>query len=384
MKQVDSKFNMFNYDIIVVGAGLAGLTSAIHLSKYQVNVLLIEKNRLPKHKVCGEYISNEVLPYLEFLGIDPFKYGAKKINQFELSTSQNKTIRSHLPLGGFGISRFKIDMVLADKAVENGVKIIYDSVSDLKYENNEFTVSTLNKSKYKSKFVIGAYGKRSGIDYKLNRKFIKKKSPYLAVKTHVKGSFPSDLVALHNFEGGYCGASKVEDGSINLCYITDYNSFKKYNNIEAFQENVIYKNRNLESLFEYSEKVFKSPLTISQISFLPKSPVEHHVIMCGDTAGLIHPLCGNGMSMAIRSAQIASKLILDYFQSSALTRDGLEEAYKKAWNKAFRLRLKTGQLIAHILSSKRLTAFFFVFLTWFPFLIPEIIKLTHGKPMQVK
>ena len=78
LKQVDSKFNMFNYDIIVVGAGLAGLTSAIHLSKYQVNVLLIEKNRLPKHKVCGEYISNEVLPYLEFLGIDPFKYGAKR------------------------------------------------------------------------------------------------------------------------------------------------------------------------------------------------------------------------------------------------------------------------------------------------------------------
>jgi flavin-dependent dehydrogenase len=106
--------------------------------------------------------------------------------------------------------------------------------------------------------------------------------------------------------------------------------------------------------------------------------------MCGDTAGLIHPLCGNGMSMAIRSAQIASKLILSYFQSSALTRDGLEEAYKKAWNKAFRLRLKTGQLIANILRSKRLSAFFFIILSWFPFLIPEIIKLTHGKPIQVR
>lgn len=384
MKQVDSQFNMSNCDIIIVGAGLAGLTSAIHLSKYRVNVLLIEKNRLPKHKVCGEYISNEVLPYLEFLGIDPFKFGAKRINQFELSTSQNKTIKSQLPLGGFGISRFKIDKVLADKAEENGVKIIYDSVSDIEYENNEFTVSTLNKSKYKSKFVIGAYGKRSGIDFKLNRKFIKKKSPYLAVKTHVKGNFPSDLVALHNFEGGYCGASKVEDGSINLCYITDFNSFKKYNSIEAFQENVVYKNRNLESLFEYSEKVFESPLTISQISFLPKNPVEHHVIMCGDTAGLIHPLCGNGMSMAIRSAQIASTLILNYFQSSSITREGLEEAYKKAWNKAFRIRLQTGQLIAQILRSKRLTSFFFIILSWFPFLIPEIIKLTHGKPIRVR
>jgi flavin-dependent dehydrogenase len=376
--------NVSYYDIIIVGAGLAGLSCAIHLSKFRINVLLIEKNRLPKHKVCGEYISNEVLPYLEFLDIDPFEHGAKKINQFELSTSQNKTIKSQLPLGGFGISRYTIDKVLADKAEENGVKIIYDSVSDIEYQNNNFFVYTRNKTKYKSEFVIGAYGKRSGLDYKLNRKFIKKKSNFLAVKTHVKGDFPSDLVALHNFDGGYCGASKVEDGSINLCYITDYNSFKKYNNIESFQKNVIYKNRNLESLFECSEKVFKSPLTISQISFFPKNPVEHHVIMCGDTAGLIHPLCGNGMSMAIRSAQIASKLILSYFQSSALTRDGLEEAYRKAWNKAFRLRLKAGQLIANILRSKRLSGFFFIILTWFPFLIPEIIKLTHGKPIQVK
>lgn len=384
MKQVDLGLNVSYYDIIIVGAGLAGLSCAIHLSKYRVNVLLIEKNKLPKHKVCGEYISNEVIPYLEFLDIDPYKHGAKRINKFELTTSQNKTIKSQLPLGGFGISRFTIDKLLADKAEENGVEIKYESVSDIEYQNNEFSVSTHNKAKYKSEFVIGAYGKRSGIDYKLNRKFIKKKSPFLAVKTHVKGDFPSDLVALHNFEGGYCGASKVEDGSINLCYITDYNSFKKYKNIDDFQRSVIYKNRNLETLFECSEKVFKSPLTISQISFSPKDPVEHHVIMCGDTAGLIHPLCGNGMSMAIRSAQIASKLILRYFQSSALTRDSLEEAYKKAWNKAFRRRLKAGQLISQILRNKRWSGFFFIILTWFPFLIPGIIKLTHGKPIQVR
>ena len=382
--QVDSQLKKSYYDIIIVGAGLAGLSSAIHLSKFKVNVLLIEKNSLPKHKVCGEYISNEVLPYLEFLEIDPFEFGAKKIDQFEFSTSQNKTIKSKLPLGGFGISRYTIDKKLADKAAENGVEIIYESVNDIEYQNNEFTVCTVNGEKYKSEFVIGAYGKRSGIDYKLKRSFIKKKSPFLAVKTHVKTDFPSDLVALHNFEGGYCGASQVEDGSINLCYITDYNTFKKYNNLAAFQKNVVYKNRNLEPLFECSEKVFKSPLTISQISFSPKEPVEHHVIMCGDTAGLIHPLCGNGMSMAIRSAQIASKLILRYFQSSTITRDHLERAYKKAWNKAFRRRLKAGQLIAHILRSKRLSGFFFIILSWFPFLIPEIIKLTHGKPIQVR
>ena len=59
-------------DVIMNGGGLAGLCNEIHLSKLGKNVLLIEKNEYPKHNVCGEYISNEVLPYLDFLEVNPF------------------------------------------------------------------------------------------------------------------------------------------------------------------------------------------------------------------------------------------------------------------------------------------------------------------------
>ena len=72
-------------DVLIVGGGLAGLSSAIHLAKSNLKVLVIEKNSFPKHKVCGEYISNEVLPYLEFLGIDVFQLGATKISKFQIS-----------------------------------------------------------------------------------------------------------------------------------------------------------------------------------------------------------------------------------------------------------------------------------------------------------
>ena len=91
------------FDIIIIGGGLAGLCNAIHLSKYGKDVLLIEKNNYPKHKVCGEYISNEVLPYLQFLDFNPFDFGAVKIENFQISTTNNKTINAKLPLGGFGI-----------------------------------------------------------------------------------------------------------------------------------------------------------------------------------------------------------------------------------------------------------------------------------------
>ncbi|MFQ3174733.1 MAG: flavin-dependent dehydrogenase, partial [Flavobacterium sp.] len=58
-----------NASVIIIGGGLAGLTAAIHLSKIGVSVILIEKNEFPKHKVCGEYISNEVLPYFNWLDL---------------------------------------------------------------------------------------------------------------------------------------------------------------------------------------------------------------------------------------------------------------------------------------------------------------------------
>lgn len=372
------------YDIVIIGGGLAGMSAAIHLRMHDIHVLIIEKNDYPKHKVCGEYISNEVLPYLDYLGVDVFKLGAKRITKFELSSSKNKLVTSDLPMGGFGISRFCLDEALFLKAKANGVEIMQDSVIDVQFSNDSFHIETKVNQSIKSKIVIGAYGKRASLDVKLDREFIKNKSPYLAVKTHVKGNFPEDVVALHNFEGGYCGVSKVENDRINLCYITDFEAFKKFKDIQEFQEKVVYKNKFLKSIFETSTPVFESPLTISQISFDNKSPVKNHIIMCGDSAGMIHPLCGNGMSMAIRSSQIASELIIEYLHKKIASRELLEKTYTKTWNNTFASRLKAGHFVANVFRNNRMANLSIQVLKTMPFLIPAIIKRTHGKPMTVK
>ncbi|RAJ25738.1 flavin-dependent dehydrogenase [Gelidibacter algens] len=372
------------FDVLIIGGGLAGLSAAIHLQKQGFDVMLIEKNEYPKHKVCGEYISNEVLPYLNYLGVDVFALGAKNITKFEVSSAKSKLIAANLPLGGFGISRYALDEALYLKAKSVGVLFVVDTVMEVQFLDDQFSVETKENGKYTSKIVIGAYGKRTNLDVKLNRNFIKNKSPYLAVKTHVKGDFPEDVVALHNFEGGYCGVSKVEDDSINLCYITNFEAFKKYKDIEEFQEKVLFKNTYLKSIFKNTTAVFESPLTISQISFDRKSPVEEHMLMCGDSAGMIHPLCGNGMSMAIRSAQIASELIIDYLDNKILSRNSLERSYQKAWNKAFKNRLKVGHVVANLFNNTTLTEVSLLALKKIPFLVPFIIKQTHGKPMIIK
>ena len=124
------------------------------------SVLLIEKNSYPKHKVCGEYVSNEVLPYLEFLGFNPFEFGAKRISEFELTTHNNKRIKAKLPLGGFGISRYEFDFQLYKLAIKNSVTVCQDTVTDAEFESDILRIKTKSKGQFQSKIAIGAFGKR--------------------------------------------------------------------------------------------------------------------------------------------------------------------------------------------------------------------------------
>jgi flavin-dependent dehydrogenase len=120
-------------DVVIIGGGLAGLTSAIHLSKFGLKVTLIEKNEYPKHKVCGEYVSNEVLPYYQWLGLEISVLKPSTISKVAFSTAKGKMISGDLLLGGFGISRFELDHYLFEKAIENGCQIIQDTVSDIQF-----------------------------------------------------------------------------------------------------------------------------------------------------------------------------------------------------------------------------------------------------------
>ena len=125
--------------------------------------------------------------------------------------------------------------------------------------------------------------------------------------------------------------------------------------------------------------IFEKPLTISQISFAKKQAVDNHILMIGDTAGLIHPLCGNGMAMAIHSAKIASELVSKYLKNELPSRQVLEEQYTKEWNFNFKQRLKIGRWLSSLLQKPKLSEASLRIVTLFPFLLPIIINKTHGK-----
>ncbi len=140
------------------------------------------------------------------------------------------------------------------------------------------------------------------------------------------------------------------------------------------------KNPHLKTLFTNGILLFEKPLTISQISFEDKSKIENHVLMIGDAAGLIHPLCGNGMAMAIHSAKIASELVTLFLQNT-INREQLELQYTSIWDKTFKNRLRFGKIVSKIVLNPYLSKIVMKSLLFFPFMISMIIKRTHGKPI---
>lgn len=367
--------------VIILGGGLAGLTASIHLSLNGINVILFEKETFPNHKVCGEYLSREILPYLESLNIDLKSLNPCMIDRLEFSSSSGKLISTDLKLGGLGISRFILDDYLYKKALEVGCRVITDTVNKIDFNKNGFDVQTLSGNQFRSEYCIGAFGKRSNLDKNLDREFINNSSGWLAVKAHYKISdFPDDLVALHNFKGGYCGLSKTESGKINACYLTTYKSFKKFKNTTDYKEQVLRQNPYLDSFFSKAEPDFEKDLTIAQVSFQKKSPVEKHILMAGDSAGLIHPLCGNGMAMAIHSGKLASESILKVYRDG-YNRMQAEKLYFELWEAQFRSRMKYGRILQKILMNPGLENISERIVHTFPGILPGIIAKTHGDPI---
>lgn len=366
--------------MIIVGGGLAGLTAAIHLAQKRQKVTLFEKDDFPRHKVCGEYLSFEIKPYFDRLKIPLEDLQPKKITKLLYSSASGSSLEVNLPLGAYGVSRYALDHLLYKKAAEEGVELIQEKVTEINFLEKHFKVTT-SKNEYTADYVLGSFGKRSVLDKNLNRDFFQKTAPWVAVKNHYRlKDFPDDLVGLHNFKGGYCGLSNTESGNINMCYLATYESFKDHRDPEKFNEKVLRKNPFLDNFLAEATPVFEQPLTIAQICFDKKEAVKDHVLMLGDAAGLIHPLCGNGMAIAIHSAKIASEELLKHFENQT-SREEMEFAYKKRWQKIFSRRFNTANWLQQILLRDRLAEISQTVISIVPFLLPKIIKQTHGSPI---
>lgn len=367
-------------DVIIIGGGLAGLVNSILLSRAGLSVILFEKRTYPFHRVCGEYISNEVIPFLERNGLFPHNLKPSTIDELQISSIKGKNFVRPLDLGGFGVSRYAYDHWLVSEAKNAGVQVMEGyAVKGVQFQEDAFIIESGGIS-YKANIAIGSYGKRDKLDQTLNRGFLRSRSPYVGVKYHIKADLPANRISLHNFEGGYCGVSRIENDIYNLCYLTHREPIKKYGSIKSFQEEVMKKNPWLKKVLENAEWLLEKPEVINEITFEKQDPVSNHILMCGDAAGMITPLCGNGMAMAIHSAKILSGLIIEANSEARFNRYKLEHLYSQAWKNQFGIRLWAGRKIQGLFGDGAMSELAVGLGKYVKPVTNFLVSQTHGQP----
>lgn len=375
-------YNM-RYDIAIVGGGLAGLALSIQSAKAGFNVVLFEKEQYPFHKVCGEYISLESWDFIESLGLNLTELNLPIVNRLMVTAPNGNSIEQPLDLGGFGISRYNIDKALYELAKGLGVRVEAGvKVDDIVFETDVFSVHS-SIGIIQSRVAVGSFGKRSNLDVKWKRPFIlgkqKQLDNFIGVKYHIDIDWPKDLIALHNFKDGYCGISAIEEGKTCLCYLTTAQNLKTHGGSIAFMEQAVLKaNPHLKKILEKAIHLYEAPVTIAQISFERKSLIEHHVLMVGDAGGMITPLCGNGMSMALHGSKLAYEAIAPFLRNE-LSREAMEQSYARVWTNTFATRLTVGRWVQGFFGKTWKTNLFIAMLKPFPFLVRAIVKQTHGE-----
>lgn len=365
------------FNVGIIGGGLTGLSLAIDMCKRGYSVILFEKGTYPKHKVCGEYISMESHRYLFEICPPLQRFQLPYITEFKITSGKTKSFKTPLNLGGFGISRYILEKELYDYAKKIGVTVMCKAKVNQAYRlENLFHISTTNKI-YTSDILCNTSGRKSNLRTDAQQH---SRHNYIGVKYHVKMPRKKSLIEIHNFPGGYCGISAIEDDKSCLCYIVNSDKLKdSRSSITDMEKNFLYQNKSLKRIFSEAQFLFEKPITISNINFRIKERQKDDIFYLGDAAGSIAPITGNGMSIGLRSASVLTDLLDSFFQEKVTYKE-LTAIYENFWTSNFSLRIKLSRTLQKLseypfLSNRTIDLFNIA-----PFIARSVIKQTHGKP----
>jgi flavin-dependent dehydrogenase len=308
------------YDIAVVGAGPAGSSAAIRLALAGKRVVLIEKEKFPRHKLCGEFISPECLEHFEELGVrhSMRAAGGVEITKTVFYSRSGKSVEvPNAWFGGthkyaLGLSRAEMDLRLLTRARELGVDVLEGtSVIDLLRENGSVVGVRTRKSEISARVTLDATGRMRFLARRTGAGGTARKAEFVAFKTHIRGcGVPDAVCEIFSYSRGYGGSSRVEKGLHNLCFITAADDVKRLGSDAA---------RVLRELVCTNKRAAEVFQNINFVGEWHAVPIERYgrgnvaptrgLLTIGDAAAFIDPFTGSGILLACESAKIVAETI---------------------------------------------------------------------------
>ncbi len=337
---VSIRDSVVEVDVAIIGAGPAGSTLAALLAKRGHAVLLIDRDTFPRDKVCGEFLSYDALPVLERMGVD--LRGASAIDRCRI-VSRRRTYEFPFPNEARGISRMLFDDLLYRTALANGAVALEGEPAI-----GDHRALTCNGVEIRSKVIAGAWGRWGRFDQQLSRAFIRDRTHRsFGFKRHYRGRHEPGVIELYSFARGYLGVNDVEDGITNICGLVHGDRLRQHRGKwESFVEEIRREEQPLDALYGRFAPAQQSFLSSDPVIFRARSAVEQGVFMVGDASGVIDPLTGNGMAMAIQSALLAAP----HIEKALHDRGAAEDAYRRAHAAMFAPRIAWSRSVARLLS----------------------------------
>lgn len=371
------------HDAIVIGGGLAGCSIALQLARQDYDVVLLEKATYPRHKLCGEFLSPEAQSSLDGLGVlhAVHEAGAAPMTQTQLSGPRGTASEHTLPGTALGLSRYRLDALLFNQACGVGVDgRAGTKATAVRGSLDDGFVVEADGDTLESRLVIGAYGRRGVLDRTLERPFLQEQSPYVAFKAHYAGPVPDGpgTIELHAASGGYCGVGPVEDERVNICWIGRTDALKDAGGTpEAMLDDLRRQNPRLDERLRPLSRVSERFEAVSQVPLMPKTRFAEDVCMVGDAAGMIAPLCGDGMAMALDAADVLAPLASE-FLSDDRSPAAFRSTYEQRWRRTFGRRMRIGRWVHAAAFRPTLTTALLRTCTVLPPLARWLIRATRG------
>ncbi len=385
-----------HYDVMIVGAGPAGSSMAAWLAGQGWRVLLVERDHLPRHKVCGEFLSPEALNTLRAQGLHETVAALDPVplQGATLTAQSGRTLHVKIPGQAWGISRYALDAALATRAQQQGAALwTGTTVTSWQHVDGGMVVQVRRRGdaalqehdqpcSVQTRALVMACGRHGSATLLMQHRPRRKDNPArhasVGIKCHFANVVMPAQTELYLFAGGYIGINPVEKGYANVCALASYDTFARAGRSpQALIEAAARWNPAFTARLADAHAMPQTQCSVAPVDSRRGASVWAGLPLLGDTAAMIPPLCGDGMAMALRSAHLCAPL-LDAYLRAACSWSGLGESYRRLWHREFDRRLRIGRLLETLLLSPRTTDLLFSVGARIPALADYFVRATRG------
>jgi flavin-dependent dehydrogenase len=365
------------HDALVIGGGPAGATVAALLARAGWSVILAERKRFPRRKVCGEYLSASNLPLLDRLGVgaafrDMAGPAIRRVGLYagrDMIEADLPTPVGNPPEWGRSLSRERLDLLLLEQAAKAGANIrqpwkvlaIQEEPASPKRERGEFFRCHMEDGEVGSiaevtaDTVIAAHGSWDpGTLMSQPPRRPPGQADLLGFKAHFTASaLRLELMPLLAFPGGYGGMVHCEGNRVSLscCVRRDRLQALRHDHVgDAGPAVLDHIQDHCQGVALALDGACRDGPWLAAGPLSPGRRRQDHagLFLVGNAAGEAHPVIAEGISMGIQSAFLLCRHLIDW-QHGGGRRDELgrvAEAYAAEWRRHFAGRLRLSQLLA--------------------------------------